>query len=194
MRPLICGKDAKAYVAGRIEAYPMGLDGQPSYLEDEFEGPSYRATDLGIIVNDVPLPRPRPSYAPRRRGRAELGGLHDLKAQHVTVRGDRAGMALLPAEQRDIDLRHRVGRQHRQRAAGLEPGQRLLGLQHGQGAFLPPGVDDLSRQGAAPSRRRRSSWRRRPPRHRRAVAERSARIAASAGLLRQPEKVSAKLG
>lgn len=63
MRPLICGKDAKAYVAGRNEAYPMGLDGQPSFLEDAFDGPSYRATDLGII-RDVPLPRPRPGYAP----------------------------------------------------------------------------------------------------------------------------------
>jgi D-alanyl-D-alanine carboxypeptidase len=63
MRPLICGKDAKAYVAGRNEAYPMGLDGQPSFLEDEFDGPIYRATDLGTI-RDVPLPRPRPGYAP----------------------------------------------------------------------------------------------------------------------------------
>ena len=63
MRPLICGKDAKAYVAGRVEAYPWGLDGQPSFLEDEFDGPSYRATDLGTI-RDVPLPRPRPRYAP----------------------------------------------------------------------------------------------------------------------------------
>lgn len=64
MRPLICGKDAKSYVAGRNAAYPMGLDGQPSYLEDKFDGPSYRATDLGKIRDGVPLPRPRPSYAP----------------------------------------------------------------------------------------------------------------------------------
>jgi D-alanyl-D-alanine carboxypeptidase len=63
MRPLICGKDSKAYVAGRNEAYPLGLDGHPSYLEEEFDGPSYRATDLGTI-RDVPLPRPRPRYAP----------------------------------------------------------------------------------------------------------------------------------
>jgi D-alanyl-D-alanine carboxypeptidase len=63
MRPLICGKESKAYVAGRIEAYPMGLDGHPSFLEDDFGGPSYRATDLGIM-RDVPLPRPRPRYAP----------------------------------------------------------------------------------------------------------------------------------
>jgi D-alanyl-D-alanine carboxypeptidase len=63
MRSKICGKEAKAYVAGRVAAYPMGLDGQPSFLEDEFDGPSYRATDLGI-TRDVPLPRARPKYAP----------------------------------------------------------------------------------------------------------------------------------
>lgn len=63
MRPLICGKKAKEYVAEREAAYPLGLKGQPSYLTDEIEGATYAATDLGIIVN-VPLPRPRPSYAP----------------------------------------------------------------------------------------------------------------------------------
>lgn len=63
MRPLICGKDSKAYVAGRNEAYPMGLAGHPSFLEDKFEGPTYRATDLGR-TRDVPMPRPRPGYAP----------------------------------------------------------------------------------------------------------------------------------
>jgi D-alanyl-D-alanine carboxypeptidase len=63
MRPLICGKEAKEYVAGREAAYPMGLKGQPSYLTDKISGVVYSATDLGIIVN-VPLPRPRPGYAP----------------------------------------------------------------------------------------------------------------------------------
>jgi D-alanyl-D-alanine carboxypeptidase len=63
MRPLICGKQAKAYVAEREAAYPLGLEGQPSYLTDEIEGPVYRATDLGQLRN-VPLPRPRPSFAP----------------------------------------------------------------------------------------------------------------------------------
>ena len=64
MRPLICGKDAKAYVAEREAAFPMGLKGQPSYLNDVVSGVIYTATDLGIIVN-VPLPRPRPSWAPQ---------------------------------------------------------------------------------------------------------------------------------
>ena len=63
MRPLICGKKAKAYVAEREAAYPMGLRGQPSYLTDRIEGAVYRATDLGR-TRDVPLPRRRPSYAP----------------------------------------------------------------------------------------------------------------------------------
>lgn len=63
MRPLICGKEAKKYVAQREAAFPLGLKGQPSYLNDEIEGAVYKATDLGIL-RDVPLPRPRPSYAP----------------------------------------------------------------------------------------------------------------------------------
>lgn len=64
MRPKICGKDSKEYVAARAAAYPMGLKGHPSYLTDEVKGLSYVATDLGILVDDVPLPRPRPSWAP----------------------------------------------------------------------------------------------------------------------------------
>ncbi|MHB1111342.1 MAG: D-alanyl-D-alanine carboxypeptidase family protein [Devosia sp.] len=63
MKPLICGKQAKAYVAQREAEYPMGLKGQPSYLTDQIEGAVYRATDLGRTRN-VPLPRRRPSYAP----------------------------------------------------------------------------------------------------------------------------------
>ncbi|HHY50361.1 MAG TPA: D-alanyl-D-alanine carboxypeptidase, partial [Alphaproteobacteria bacterium] len=63
MRPLICGKQAKAYVAEREAAFPLGLKGQPSYLTDRIEGSVYVATDLGIL-RDVPLPRRRPSHAP----------------------------------------------------------------------------------------------------------------------------------
>ncbi|MFD1941298.1 D-alanyl-D-alanine carboxypeptidase family protein [Paradevosia shaoguanensis] len=62
MRPLICGKQAKAYVAEREAAYPIGLKGQPSYLTDEVKGRVYAATNLGQL-RDVPLPRPRPGYA-----------------------------------------------------------------------------------------------------------------------------------
>jgi D-alanyl-D-alanine carboxypeptidase len=59
MRPLICGKEAKAYVAQREAEFPIGLEGQPTYLEEEFDGPVYTATDLGRTRN-VPLPRRRP--------------------------------------------------------------------------------------------------------------------------------------
>jgi D-alanyl-D-alanine carboxypeptidase len=59
MRSLICGKEAKAYVAEREAEFPMGMKGQPSYLTDQIDGLVYRATDLGQLRN-VPLPRPRP--------------------------------------------------------------------------------------------------------------------------------------
>jgi D-alanyl-D-alanine carboxypeptidase len=61
MKPYICGAKAKEYVKGREELFPMGLKGQPSYLNDKIEGPVYVATDLGKIVTGIPLPRPRPT-------------------------------------------------------------------------------------------------------------------------------------
>jgi D-alanyl-D-alanine carboxypeptidase len=64
MRPLICGADSAQYVAGREAAFPMGMQGQPSYLTDEIAGRTYVATDLGRIRTGIPLPRPRPSFAP----------------------------------------------------------------------------------------------------------------------------------
>ncbi len=63
MRPQICGKQAKQYIAEREAAFPMGLKGNPSYLTDEIVGAVYEATDLGVLV-DIPVPRPRPDWAP----------------------------------------------------------------------------------------------------------------------------------
>jgi D-alanyl-D-alanine carboxypeptidase len=65
MRPLICGKEAKTYVAAQQAAFPMGLDGQPSFLTDDVPSASYVATDLGRIAVGVSLPRPRPPHQPR---------------------------------------------------------------------------------------------------------------------------------
>jgi D-alanyl-D-alanine carboxypeptidase len=62
MRSLICGKKAKTYIAQRKAEFPMGLKGKPSYLTDEIKGAVYNATDLGLT--GIPLPRPRPDYAP----------------------------------------------------------------------------------------------------------------------------------
>ena len=64
MRPLICGKDAKAYVATQEAAFPMGLKGQPSFLTDTVLPSSYVATDLGRLAVGVSLPRPRPAHMP----------------------------------------------------------------------------------------------------------------------------------
>ncbi len=72
MRAQICGKQAKEYVAAREAAFPMGLKGHPSYLTDDIEGMIYEATDLGILV-DVPLPRPRPEWAPAASMQAAIG-------------------------------------------------------------------------------------------------------------------------
>ena len=63
MKANLCGKQAKAYVAARQAEFPMGLKGQPSYLNDDVHGRTYAATDLGRMRN-VPLPRLRPAYAP----------------------------------------------------------------------------------------------------------------------------------
>ena len=64
MRPRICGKDAKAYVATQEAAFPMGMEGQPSYLNDTVSPSTYTATDLGRIAVGVNLPRPRPVHLP----------------------------------------------------------------------------------------------------------------------------------
>ncbi|SFD25203.1 D-alanyl-D-alanine carboxypeptidase family protein [Devosia psychrophila] len=62
MRSLICGKDAKTYVAGQEAAFPLGLKGQPSNLIDTIVPASYVATDLGRMAVGVSLPRPRPDH------------------------------------------------------------------------------------------------------------------------------------
>ena len=43
----------------------MGLKGKPSYLTDKIAGPTYVATELSKVADDVPMPRPRPDVAPR---------------------------------------------------------------------------------------------------------------------------------
>ena len=65
MRAQICGKDAKTYAAAAQAAFPMGLKGQPSYLNDVVAPRAYVATDLGRIAVGVALPRPRPAHLPQ---------------------------------------------------------------------------------------------------------------------------------
>lgn len=64
MRPLICGAQAKDHVAAQEAAFPIGLEGQPSYLTDAVAAHSYAAVDLGRLRTGVPLPRPRPEHMP----------------------------------------------------------------------------------------------------------------------------------
>lgn len=66
MRPYICGKEAKTYVAERKAEFPYGLEGEPSLLTDSVEARIYQVSSLGQL-RDVPLPMPRPAYAPVAR-------------------------------------------------------------------------------------------------------------------------------
>lgn len=63
MRPFVCGKEAKAFVAEREAAFPYGLEGQPTYLDDVVGSIVHRVSTLGQWRN-IPLPRPRPLWAP----------------------------------------------------------------------------------------------------------------------------------
>ena len=62
MRPLICGKQAAEYVKAQEAAFPMGMEGQPSYLNDVVQAATYQATNLGRVRVGVDLPRPRPAH------------------------------------------------------------------------------------------------------------------------------------
>jgi D-alanyl-D-alanine carboxypeptidase len=64
MRPMICGKGSADYVKAQEAAFPMGLEGQPSYLVDNVVAASYVATDLGRQRAGIELPRPRPMHLP----------------------------------------------------------------------------------------------------------------------------------
>lgn len=89
MRPLICGKDAKAYVAAQEAAFPMGLEDQPTYLIDEIAVSEYTAVDLGRIRTGIALPRPRPAHMPMFTGTApvESAALDDALRPSLTGTG-----------------------------------------------------------------------------------------------------------
>ncbi|MBU1306151.1 MAG: D-alanyl-D-alanine carboxypeptidase [Alphaproteobacteria bacterium] len=75
MTAMICGKQAKAYVAAQQAAFPMGLKGEPSYLNDVVVPRAYVATDLGRLVTGVSLPRPRPAHEPQFAAPADQAAL-----------------------------------------------------------------------------------------------------------------------
>ena len=49
MKPLLCGKFAKAYVTQRRAAVPLGLKGQQNYLTDRLPATIYQATASGPV-------------------------------------------------------------------------------------------------------------------------------------------------
>lgn len=73
MRPQICGKEAKDYVAAQEAAFPMGLKDQPSFLTADIMPREYTATNLGRLRTGIALPRPRPAHAPTFNATAALG-------------------------------------------------------------------------------------------------------------------------
>jgi len=50
MKPLLCGREAKAYVTARLKAFRLGLKGSPNYLTDKIPSNTYAATDLGPVT------------------------------------------------------------------------------------------------------------------------------------------------
>lgn len=98
MRPLICGKEAKTYVAAQQAAFPMGLKGEPTFLTDDIASAPYVATNLGRIAVGVSLPRPRPAHQPRFEA--------PVAAAAVDTSVQRAGTASVPfPRQRPASLR-----------------------------------------------------------------------------------------
>lgn len=64
MRPNICGKGAAEYVKAQEAAFPMGMEGQPSFLTDTVAAIQHVAVDLGRVRTGIALPRPRPAHTP----------------------------------------------------------------------------------------------------------------------------------
>ena len=87
MRPLICGKDAKEYVAAQEAAFPMGLDDQPSYLTEELAVSEYTAIDLGRIRTGIALPRPRPAHMPIAPAPVESAAIESVLRPGLTAGG-----------------------------------------------------------------------------------------------------------
>lgn len=89
MRPMLCGAEAKAYVAQREAAYPFGLEGQPTFLDADIAGMVHPVSTLGRL-RDVPLPRPRPLWAPDpvpATTTAEIGPIVPLPRPRPFLRG-----------------------------------------------------------------------------------------------------------
>jgi D-alanyl-D-alanine carboxypeptidase len=89
MRANICGKDAKAYVAAREAAFPMGLKGQPSYLTEDILVSEYTAVDLGRIRTGIAMPRPRPAHDPvfSKPAAVESAAIEDVLRPGLPVGG-----------------------------------------------------------------------------------------------------------
>ncbi len=66
MRLRLCTKQSEQYEATREAMYPMGLPGQPSYLNDEIPGIVHRVTTWQneAAAADMPVPSPRPIENP----------------------------------------------------------------------------------------------------------------------------------
>lgn len=59
MKPLLCGRNAGAYVAARLRAYPFGLRGQQNFLTDKVPPDTYAAADFGVPGKPPVVPVPQ---------------------------------------------------------------------------------------------------------------------------------------
>nr|WP_255714721.1 D-alanyl-D-alanine carboxypeptidase family protein [Pelagibacterium xiamenense] len=98
MRPRICGANASDYNEARMEEFPLGLEGELSYLTDDVTTRSYSLAVLGRLRN-VPLPRPRPAGFPATPTYA-LGGFDEAlpagDGSFVSLDGGSSGQTQLP--------------------------------------------------------------------------------------------------
>lgn len=88
MRRFVCGEEAQAYVAARKAAFPMGLEGEQSYLTDDVSGSVHEVHTLGRMRN-VPIPKPRPGFAPAAQA------LVTGSVENTIAQGDGAGISVL---------------------------------------------------------------------------------------------------
>ena len=88
MRAQICGKEAAEFAKAQQAAFPMGMKGQPSYLNDVVTPTTYTAVNLGRVRTGIDLPRPRPPHLPAFPAPSTAAALEGDLRPGLTVTAD----------------------------------------------------------------------------------------------------------